>query len=187
MGADRSDNEQRSDEALVAALNGGDTSAFDAMYYRYRDWVARLAFRFTADHADALDVLQETFAYLFRKFPGFVLTARMTTFLYPVVKNLSIAARRKRQRHISDEEMPDPPAPPPAVDRADARDDLAAALASLPAGQREVVLMRFVDDMSLAEIGHALAIPEGTVKSRLHNALATLRQDPRAFEYFADS
>lgn len=82
--------DDRSDEALVAALNAGDTSAFDAVYYRYRDWVVRLAYRFTANNEDALDELQETFAYLFRKFPGFVLTARMTTFLYPVVKNLSL-------------------------------------------------------------------------------------------------
>ncbi len=49
---------------------------------------------------------------------------------------------------------------------------------------REVVLMRFVDDLSLQEIAAALAIPTGTVKSRLHNALATLRDDPRTRRYF---
>jgi DNA-directed RNA polymerase specialized sigma24 family protein len=51
---------------LVAALNGGDGSAFDAIYYRYRDWVVRLAQRFTGNSEDALDVLQEAFSYLFR-------------------------------------------------------------------------------------------------------------------------
>ena len=88
--------DSRSDRELVRALNAGDVSAFDALYYRYRDWVVRLAHRFTGNADDALDVLQETFSYVFRKFPGFRLTASMTTFLYPVVKNLSIAARRKR-------------------------------------------------------------------------------------------
>jgi RNA polymerase sigma-70 factor (ECF subfamily) len=57
-------------------------------------------------------------------------------------------------------------------------------LASLVDTQREVVLMRFVDAMSLAEIAEALEIPLGTVKSRLHKALASLRQDPRTRQYF---
>ena len=90
-----------SDQTLVDAINRGDVRAFDALYYRYRDWVVRLASRLTGNQEDALDVLQETFSYVFRKFPGFVLTASMTTFLYPVVKNLSIAARRKRTRMAS--------------------------------------------------------------------------------------
>ena len=178
--------DDRSDPSLVAALNGGDTSAFDAIYYRYRDWVVRLAFRFTSNHADAMDVLQETFAYLFRKFPGFFLSARMTTFLYPVVKNLSIAAKRKRERHISDEHVADPAAPPITANLPTTRGDLSVALEILPDAQREVILMRFVDDMSLAEIAAALDIPEGTVKSRLHNAIATLRHDERARSYFQD-
>ena len=175
--------DNRSDEALVAALNGGDLSGFDALYARYRDWVVRLAHRFTGNADDALDVLQETFTYLFRKFPGFILTARMTTFLYPVVKNLSIAARRKRERHVSVEESSDPPAPPlSSPDHV--REELSAALAALPKAQREVLLMRFVDDMSLAEISLALAIPEGTVKSRLHNSIQSLRRDSRIKEFF---
>src|SRR4051794_1530606 len=91
-----SPDDSRSDQELVAAINAGDAPAFDALYYRYRDRVLRLAYRFTANHADALDVLQETFTYHYRKFPGFLLTAQMTTFLYPAVRNLSLAARRKR-------------------------------------------------------------------------------------------
>src|SRR5215213_10383682 len=107
-----------SDQQLVDAINGGQAQAFDALYYRYRDWVVRLASRFTGNDDDALDVLQETFAYVFRKFPGFRLTASMTTFLYPVVKNLSIAARRKRTRMISSNasDLPEPAAPAEPVD-----------------------------------------------------------------------
>ena len=59
----------RSDEQLVHALNGGEAAAFEAIYYRYRDWVARLAQRFCGNE-DALDVVQETFLYLHRKFPA---------------------------------------------------------------------------------------------------------------------
>lgn len=177
--------DSRSDQALVADLNDGDTSAFDALYYRYRDWVYRLACRTTGNPEDALDVLQETFGYLFGKFPGFVLTARLTTFLYPAVKNLAIAHRRKRER-ATGQELPDGLAgkagEPDQLERS--RAELAAVLSGIADGQREVLLMRFVDDMSLAEIGSALGIPEGTVKSRLHNAIAVLREDPRVINYF---
>jgi len=54
------------------------------------DWACILAYRFTGDNDLALDVLQETFLYFLKKFPGFVLTAALNDFLYPVVKNLSI-------------------------------------------------------------------------------------------------
>jgi RNA polymerase sigma-70 factor (ECF subfamily) len=179
----------RSDAELVRALNGGDTSAFDSIYYRYRDWVVRLAHRCTGNGDDALDVLQETFAYFFRKFPGFMLTASMTTFLYPVVKNLSIAARRKRARvgHLADDRSRADPAAPESIDYDRQREELGAVLAGLNEGQREVLLMRFVDGMSLNEIGEALGVPEGTVKSRLHNAIAALRKDERTVRYFGKS
>jgi RNA polymerase sigma-70 factor (ECF subfamily) len=174
----------RSDQSLVADLNAGDSSAFDGIYYRYRDWVYRLTFRLTGNQEDALDVLQETFGYFFGKFPGFVLSARITTFLFPAVKNLSIAHRRKRLRAQGEELTADFAANTDPVHPDQARSELATVLVAIPETHREVLLMRFVDDMNLAEIGQALGIPEGTVKSRLHNAIATLRQDPRVKKYF---
>ena len=181
---DASQNDPRTDQSLVADLNDGDASAFDALYYRYRDWVYRLACRLSGNQEDGLDVLQETFAYLFGKFPGFVLTARLTTFLYPAVKNLAIAHRRKRERMTGHEMPTDLPCKSEGDDIDKTRAELAAVLSAIPESHREVLLMRFVDDMSLAEIGTALGIPEGTVKSRLHNAIAVLRQDLRIKSYF---
>ena len=174
----------RPDADLVAALNAGDASAFDALYFRYRDRVVRLAFRFTGNDADAQDVLQETFTYLYRKFPGFRLSASMTTFLFPVVRNLSLAARRKRRRFESDEDAAAELSgfQPLAADVA--RADLAAAMAALSPAHREAVLLRFVDDLTIEEISAATAVPAGTVKSRLHHALAALRQDPCVRRYF---
>ena len=95
--------DSRSDRELIAAINDGDANAFEVLYYRYRDWVVNLAWRFTEDRELALDVLQETFLYLVRKFPGFKLTALFKTFLYPAVRHLSIAARRKAARLQSTE------------------------------------------------------------------------------------
>lgn len=173
----------RSDEELIRAINQGDTAAFETLYYRYRDWVVRLATRFNGRTDDALDVLQDTFAYLLRKTPSLRLSARMTTFLYPVVKHLSLAARRRSCRSLGCELDADVPAPPPSENDG-ARSSLAEVMAGLSPDQREVVLMRFVDDMTLAEIAQALRMPVGTVKSKLHRALERLQNDPRTRAYF---
>ena len=164
--------DSRSDEALIAAVNHGDTAAFETLYYRYRDWVVHMAFRFTGDRDAALDVLQETFLYFSKKFPGFRLTAKLTTFLYPAVRNYSIAARRKNERFVSEDAVSDMPA------ASAAQEGLTEVLAHLPAEQREVLLLRFVDGMSMEEIAAVVRIPAGTVKSRLHYALKALREDP---------
>ena len=161
--------DDRTDLQLAEAINSGDMDAFDVLYYRHRDWVMRLALRFTGHHDDALDVLQETFAYLVRKFPGFRLTSALTTFLYPAVKNLSIAARRKRRRSSGGDDELLLIAEPVQKDVA-GRDDLALLLARLSDAHREILLMRFVDDMTQPEIAAALELPLGTVKSRLHHA-----------------
>lgn len=170
-----------SDLQLVAAINTGDQQAFATLYHRHKDWVANLAFRFTGHHDDALDVMQETFAYLVRKFPGFELTAQMTTFLYPAVRNLSIAARKKRQRATSSDENLDL-FPQTAADDVTTRDDFAALLNSLSDAHREILLMRFVDDMTQPEIAAALNLPLGTVKSRLHHAVQAVRTSPAVTE-----
>ena len=178
--------EQFDDVELVARVNRGDEAAFAALYHRHKDWVAGLAHRLTGDHQAALDVLQETFIYFLKKFPGFKLTAKLQTFLYPAVRNLSIAARRKSQRYQS-LELDSPAAEQQVVAPEAAKDEpIEAALALLPETHREVLWLRFVDGMELSEIAAAMEIPPGTVKSRLHNALETLRQDPRTKELFEE-
>ncbi len=173
-----------SDQELIERINAGDADAFETLYHRHRDWAYRLAYRFTGNHEDALDVLQETFTYLLRKFPGFELTAALTTFLYPAVKHRALNLCQRRSPGQTDESiLNDIPAPKKSVT---SRTELAAALGTLPAEQREVVLMRFLDGFSLEEIHLALDIPLNTVKSRLYNALHKLRDDPRTRDYFLD-
>ena len=172
----------RSDLQLVADINAGDAAAFEVLYIRHRDWVVNLAHRFTGSEDLALDVMQETFIYLLKKFPGFTLTANLKTFLYPAVKNLSIAARKKTERYQSTEKEQVTLENIPATDVPP--DELSLVLANLSEEHREVLLLRFVDGLSLAEISEAMSIPLGTVKSRLHNALELLRQDPKTKEFF---
>ena len=133
-----------------------------------------------------MDVLQETFWYFSKKFPGFRLSAKLQTFFYPVVRNLSIAARRKLER-FQTEVMPGERLVEAAASLEPTPgegEQLQAVLSSLTQEHREVLLLRFVDGLSLAEIAEAMEIPLGTVKTRLHNALQTLRKDQRTRKLF---
>lgn len=172
------------DRRWIEAIRRGEERAFEELYLAHRDWVFRLALRLTGRHADALDVLQETFAYLVRRLPGIELRVGLRTLLYPAVQHLSAAARQKAGRAHSDEEaLEQAPAPDPPPER----EHLAAALRRLPDPQREVLLMRFVDGLLLEEIAAALDVPLGTVKSRMHHALAALRADEGTRAYFEEA
>lgn len=170
----------RSDNALIAACNDGSAReaarAFDVLYRRHKDYVLRVALRFVPDTDTALDVLQETFLYLLRRFPpagpGIELTAKFTTLLYPVAKNTALTALRRGNRFPAADVGPDELA---AGTEPVAAGDAAAVIAALPARQREVLLLRFVDGMSLPEIAQVLDIPLGTVKSRLHVGIGRLK------------
>jgi RNA polymerase sigma-70 factor (ECF subfamily) len=174
----------RSDTELLAAFEAGEAGAFDALYFRHRDWVARLARRWVGNDADALDVLQDTFGYVLSKIPGLRLTAAMRTFLYPVVRNLSLATLRKRRTREATGDLELVPDRPAAA--AGCPEDLQQALAGLSDDHRETLLLRFVDGLSLEEIAAAMAVPLGTVKSRIHHAINMLRQSPHARRYFLD-
>lgn len=169
------------DAALVDICNHGDAGdaarAFETLYKRHKDFVLRVALRFAPDNDAALDALQETFAYLLRKFPpagpGLTLTASLTSLLYPVAKNSALTLRRKAERFPHDAEPDDLPAP-----GVEELSDIAALLRDLPEERREVLMLRFVDDLPLQDIATALDVPLGTVKSRLHLAIKTLRESP---------
>lgn len=183
---------QVSDSQLVELCNSGDrdsaSKAFATLYERHRDYVLRVAMRYVRDPELAAEALQDTFTWLLRRFPppgpGIVLTAQLRTFLYPIARNAAISALRKSSRFESVVADPDElpaPALPPANANADAID---LALAGLRGRQREVLQLRFVDGLTLAEIAAALDLPLGTVKSRLHNAIKQLKDTPAISDLF---
>ena len=172
-----------SDPELVEVCNSGSrddaVEAFGLLYRRHRDYVTRVALRFCSDREIAADTLQETFVYLLRKFPpsgeGLILTARLRSLLYPVARNLTLTALKRRRRDerssgVDPDQLPDPRSVDPQ------QDDLARMMTSLSSRHREVLLLRFVDGMRINEIAEALEIPPGTVKSRLHFAVRELRK-----------
>ncbi len=177
----------------MRACNSGDatqaTRAFETLFLRHRDWAVRVAYRFCRDADAAQDAAQDAFYYLLNKFPGFVLTAKLTTFLYPVLKHNAIAQARKIHRYRGGDAaiagVASPREPGPGERLSD--EELETALAGLSEDHREVIGLRFLDGLGVAEVAELLAIPEGTVKSRLHHAVRQLREDPRTRRFFAEA
>ena len=186
MGKLSRDLEPTPDADLVEAIGRGDVSAFDELYARYRDWVFRLAYRFTGDERNAEDVLHAAFAHLLEKSPRLPLYLRLTTFLYPAVKRLSLSMLRDRGRTTVVDAILERLFSAKTTPEQSAQAELASGVALLPQEQRETLLMHSVDGMSLEEIGEALGIPEGTAESRLRKAIAALRGDPHARAYFEE-
>lgn len=177
------DDDPRADALLVGLASRGDEEAFLALYKRHRSFVISVARRYTRDESEALDVLQDTFAYLVKKLPTLRLTSKLSTFLYPAVRNIALTIRRKDRmvalsptHDAAEKSTSTPPAAGPRP--------IEKVVTDLPEGQREVIILRFVNDLSLREIAAVLDIPIGTVKSRLHQAIATLRQDPKTQQLF---
>ncbi len=177
----------RSDSALLEAAQHGDAAAFDVLYARYRRLVAAWAERYTNNADDALEVFQQAFQWIIEKLPTLKLTGRFSSLLYPIVRNLACDLHHRNGRRAAAEHAAC--ASPQYLDDETLarREALAAVVASLTEGQRSVVLMRFVDGLSLDEISDALGVPPGTVKSRLHYALETLRRSPRCESYLTEA
>lgn len=180
---------------LIKATEAGGMegqAAFGSLFARHKDYAMRIALRFTGDHESAADAVQEAFIYLMKKITGrggLVLTAKLTTYLYPIIKNVALTVKRKDRRpalRLLASDGTDPAARE-TEDRsgeAPAGAMLSVIVRTLPEHQQEVLILRFVDDMSMEEIAAALSIPVGTVKSRLHLAIKVLRASPDLGRYF---
>jgi RNA polymerase sigma-70 factor (ECF subfamily) len=123
---------------------------------------------------DTDDIVQETWLRVARAAPRFDPRRRFTTWCFQIAVNLCHDWFRRTQR------APEPTSDPQGVaashtTRVDAGLDAAGLLAALPEKQRAVLLLRFYQDLSEAEIAEILDVPPGTVKSRMHGAMARLR------------
>jgi len=162
------------DRELVTLANRGDPAGLEGLFRAHGGWVAALARRFVGDPDDALDVMQEVFAYLYARFPGFELRSTMRAFLYPVVRHQSISLIRKRRKVVEIDRGSRPPVE--LTFWPDEPGDLEQLISGLDDETRELLLMRFGLGLKLTEIAAALSVPTGTVKSRLHSALESLRE-----------
>ncbi|MEX1296276.1 MAG: sigma-70 family RNA polymerase sigma factor [Candidatus Limnocylindrales bacterium] len=171
------------DRVLVDAVISGDDEAFRVLVDREKANVIGLCRRLLRDPAEAEDVAQEAFIQAYRSLPTFRGDGPFGAWLGRIATRMAIA-RLKRPADLradpTREEgwLVDPAGgidPQLATLDEERRAQVQEAISTLPEHQRRIVTMRFYGDMSLDEISSATGAPLGTVKSRLHRALAALR------------
>jgi RNA polymerase sigma-70 factor (ECF subfamily) len=176
-----------SDERLMLRFQAGDARAFEVLVRRHRTPIFSFLVRLTADRARAEDLCQEVFLKVVKASRTWEERARFRTWVYAIARNLAVdEARRAAFRRAEPLDAPGPagaashpaddPQPDAAADAALIRPKLEAALAALPAEQREVFLLREYAGLRFAEIADVTGTPENTVKSRMRYALEALRE-----------
>ncbi len=140
----------------------------------------RSALYLTGDPQEAEELCQETFAIAVEG--GFRGASAPYTWLYGIMRNVLRAWRKKRRPATAADlpesgrgRLPVEASPPARAEAAEAAARVREAVLALPEDQRDIVLLRYMEDASLGEIAAAIGIPEGTVKSRLFAARARLR------------
>lgn len=170
------------EDKIVQRARRGDAAAFEALVTAYRDRVYRLALRLCGNEADADEAAQEAFLAAWRGLPNFRGESRFSTWLYQLVNHAAIDLLRREKRRvvagdINEVDTPDTaPSPQQQAERNEQRQAVRRAVLALPPEQRQVVVLRFMEELSYEEIGAALHLPTGTVKSRLNRAKTALRE-----------
>lgn len=139
--------------------------SIDEVFREERRALTRLAFLLTGDRDSAEDVMQTAFAAVHSRWDNI---DDPPAYLRRVVVNQAKDFHRRRYRQ--------PPIPVEAVTQIPEIDETWAELRRLPDRQREVVVLRFYEDMPLTEIAQLLDRPPGTIRSELHRALNRLRR-----------
>ena len=184
------------DGELLLRLRSGDERAFVSLVQRYQEQMLRLATSFVPNQAVAEEVVQDTWLALLRGLDGFEGRSSLKTWLFSILVNQARTTGTKEHRSVP---VPDPePAVDPArfdaggswadppeqwVEAAEGRleagklaDRLRALMDELPARQRQVVLLRDVDELSSEEVCSVLAISDGNQRVLLHRGRSRLRQ-----------
>lgn len=166
---------------LISRTARGDAEAFRRLVETYQTPAYRLAARMCGpDGAD--DVTQEAFLAAWRGLPEFRGDCRFSTWLYRLVNNAAIDYLRREKRHrdtgdVDDLELPDGgPSPQELAERSDTRTAVRRALDKLSPEHRQVLLLRYMQELDYGEIAQALDVSEGTVKSRINRAKSKLRE-----------
>jgi RNA polymerase sigma-70 factor (ECF subfamily) len=197
--------EEVTDEALMLRYQGGDRAAFAVLVKRHKTAVYNFVLRQVRAPAVAEDIAQDVFVRVVQAAAEFRHSARFSTWIYTIARNLCIDQLRKAQlrRHPSldqpgaggDEDGPTlgertaDQHPSRTVDRAAIGGELAKriqlAVEELPDDQREVFLLREVGNVPFKDIATMIGVPENTVKSRMRYALERLQKALSEYEDYA--
>jgi RNA polymerase sigma-70 factor (ECF subfamily) len=171
-----------SDEELYRLLLGGDLRAFEKLYERLERPLFGFIRRALPDAAEAEDVLHDAFLALLRDRTGARAARSLRAWLFQVARNLCLNRQRSQRRAVraleTDARTATPPAAPPedALLRREDQHALTGAVARLPADLAELYRLR-ARGSSYEEMAEALALPLGTVKSRMHQMVKRLREE----------
>lgn len=170
-----------SDSRLVRCAQSGESGAFDQLVLKYRPRVLELAMRYTRNKADAEDAAQDAFIKAYRGLQHFRCESTFYTWLYRIAKNVLQARGRvpidgtvgfsddpDATHHPSQLRELDTPEGLTVID--DMRGMVNAALETLSEVHRTAIILREIDGLSYKQIAAAMAIPVGTVRSRVFRA-----------------
>ncbi len=168
---------------LVEELRSGSLDALGLLYDRYQHMVYRTAIAITGDGEAASDLLQDVFLRLYR-FADHIDSKRpLEPWLYRMTANLSYTWVKRNRRWFQPlEDLADwlvSGDNSPSYSEIESQDDwhlVQQAVLDLPLPQRIVVVLYYLDDLSIQEISEILDVPVGTVKSRLHYGRNTLKK-----------
>jgi RNA polymerase sigma-70 factor, ECF subfamily len=178
----------RQENVLVAeGLKRQDPALLDELIVRYQHRLLRYLLYLTSNREAAEDLFQETWMRVLVRGTQFNGHSRFDTWLFTIARNLVIDQKRKRTMvHLED--LCDPeederqldvassePSPFERCSNQEDREHIAAALLQLDALHREVLVLRFHEELSLEEIATVTNAPLSTVKSRLYRGLAALK------------
>jgi len=172
-----------SDRELIVRLQGGSLEALGDLYDRHRWMVYRTALGITSDAEAAADLLQDVFLRLYRFADQFDTRRPLEPWLYRMTANLSYTWVKRNHRWLRPlEEFADwlvgngKDQPYTQAEMQDDWQQVQHAVATLPLPQRVVVVLYYLNDLSLQEIAEILDIPVGTVKSRLYYGRQALKK-----------
>jgi len=189
MSADASSAQPRDVDALIARCLDGDQTAWEEIVRLHRRKVFNIAYKFVGRHDQAEDLTQEVFLKLYKSLDTFDRRANFQTWLISVSRNLCIDHYRsvRKEREVVNREIDPAELTPPSNERSaqsvlEQRDRvrlLRRALDKLPPALRTAVLLRDIQELSYQEIAERLALPEGTVKSRINRGRTELARQFR--------
>ena len=171
----------------IALLKMRDPDAVSDLVGRYQHRLYRFLLRMVQEPATAEDLFQQTWIRLLEKIGSYDSRRNFEAWLFAIARNLAIDHLRRRRDFSLDETGDSGQAPserlrssgPDVLERLvdfERGELLAASIAQLPPIHREVLTLRFEEEMKLEQIAEVAGIPLSTVKSRLHRALESLRK-----------
>ncbi len=180
--AERYAEQRREDRRDIERHLGGDSGGFEDLMTRYRSRAYGIALSLTGNHDDAMDAMQKAFIRIHRSLGRFRIEEPFFPWLYRIVRNTALNQKRDEKRHQGDCPLewvtkPDGQPDPLATTMADdLRDRIWQGLQELPEEMRVVFHLYHFEGLKYREIAESLAVPIGTVMSRLHAARTKLRE-----------